>query len=68
MIRLADYQNITDDVRIICTDGSFLDGQINYIDDPDESGIDEWGISFTTVDGGFVEIGESEIKAIERLE
>ena len=67
MIDLSNYQDIEGTIRITCVDGDVFEGQINYIDDPEESGIGEWGASFTTVDGRFLEIGESEISSIEVL-
>lgn len=68
MINILELLQNTDGlIRIICTDGTCFDGYVNYIDDPDESGVNEWGVSFTTVDGGFIEIGESEIRTFETL-
>ena len=65
MIRVVDYIGVEDEVRIIFTDGQFIIGRIDSVDDEEESELGEPGISVFSRDGGYVGIGESEIASIE---
>lgn len=67
MINIIKYIDIEEKVRITFTDGMYTDGYIESIDDEEESGITEPGISFWTDDGDYLEIGQSEIDNIEIL-
>ncbi len=53
-----------DIVRIVCTDGEVIVGEITCIDDEEESGLGEIGISVMTQDGRYLGIGLSEIESI----
>ena len=67
MIDLSKYQDIDREVQIFFTDGSSVIGKIDSIDDEEESELGEMGISFFTRDGGYLGIGNSEIKQINVL-
>lgn len=67
MINIIEYIDVEEKVRIIFTDGMYTDGHIESIDDEEESGIMEPGISFWTDDGNYLEIGQSEIDNIKIL-
>lgn len=54
-----------DIARIVCTDGEVIVGEITCIDDEEESGLGEIGISVMTQDGRYLGIGLSEIESIE---
>ena len=56
-----------DDVRVVCTDGQVIVGDIVSVDDEEESGLGEPGISVMTSDGAFIGIGFSEIKRFSIL-
>lgn len=68
MINVWDYQNVDDEVRIDFTDGTYLIGKIDAIEDEEESELDEDGVAVFTPDGAYVGIGQSEIKNITVLE
>ena len=65
MIRVADYVDVDEEVRITFTDGQYVIGRIDSVDDEEESGLGEMGLSFFTVDGGYLGIAESEIQQID---
>ena len=67
MNNLADYQDIEDEVRVLLNDGDSVIGKIDSVDDEEESEIGEMAISFFTRDGGYLEIGQSEIARIESV-
>ena len=62
LIRAYESEN---DAKIICTDGQVVVGDVVSVDDDDESGLGEIGISLFTPDGDFVGVGLSEIESIE---
>ena len=64
---LSKLNDINDDLEIICTDGQSIIGKVVSIDDEDESGLGECGISLVTRTGDFVGIGQSEIKSINEI-
>jgi hypothetical protein len=68
MINVWDYQNVDDEVRIDFTDGTYLIGKIDAIEDEEESELGEDGVAVFTPDGAYVGIGQSEIKNITVLE
>lgn len=63
---MIDFKSISvgDKVDILFTDGDSLQGIIVSLDDDEESGLGEDGISIKTPDGQFIGIGESEVKDI----
>ena len=65
---LMDAYESNREVRIVCTDGQIIIGMLSSVDDEEESGLGEMGLSVFTRDGGYVGIGESEIKRIELLD
>lgn len=67
MIDLVKYQDVDDEVKITFIDGTYLIGKIDQVDDEEESELGEMGLSIFTRDGGYVGIGQSEIKNIELL-
>ncbi len=67
MIDLSRYQGMDKEVQIFFTDGSSVIGRIDSVDDEEESELGEMGISFFTRDGGYLSIGNSEIKQINIL-
>ena len=67
MIRATDYIDLDDEVRIHFTDGQYIEGVIDSVDDEEESELGEMGLSVFTRDGGYVGIGESEIDRIELI-
>ena len=67
MIRVTDYIDLDDEVRIHFTDGQYIEGIIDSVDDEEESELGEMGLSVFTRDGGYVGIGESEIDRIELI-
>ena len=67
MIKIEDlvkaYES-NEDVEIICTNGQVFSGDIVSVDDEEESGLDEPGISLFTPQGGYIGLGISEIESI----
>ena len=61
---LARYQYYKDPIKITCTDGQVLVGMAGEVDDEEESGLDEPGITLYNSNGGSVGIGLSEIESI----
>ena len=52
---------------VICVDGQAIIGRIDSVDDDDESGLGEIGISMFTPEGAYVGIGQSEIERIDPM-
>ena len=67
MVNLIDWLDCEDEVKITFTDGTFLIGVIDSVDDEEESELGELGLSVFTRDGGYVGIGQSEIEQIEKM-
>lgn len=65
MIDITRFVDVVDNVIVTCTDGTRLEGVILSVDDEEESGLGEMGISFNPVNGGYIGIGQSEIESIE---
>lgn len=61
---LVQYEYMETPVRVVCDDGQVIIGLPDAVDDEEESGLGEPGITLATEDGGIVGIGISEIKAI----
>ena len=68
LIRVTDYLDVDSEVRIHFTDGQFIEGVIDSVEDEEESELGEMGLSVFTRDGGYVGIGESEIERIELID
>ena len=64
---LARYENRDEEVKIVCTDGQIIIGLPDSVDDEEESGIDEPGITVCTPEGTPIVIGLSEIASISLL-
>lgn len=64
MVNVWDYNDISGRVRITCADDQILRGRIISVDDEEESGLGEDGISLMTDDGKYIGIGQSEIASI----
>ena len=64
MINVWDYSDC-DRVRVECVDGQIIEGELTGVDDAEESGFDESGISVYTENGQWLGIAQSEIKTIE---
>lgn len=67
MIRLdelARYENMDQEVLIVCNDGQRIIGMPGEVDDEEESGLGEPGITVYFREGGIVGIGISEIRSI----
>lgn len=54
-----------DDAKIVCTNGQIIIGDIVSVDDEEESGFGEPGISLFTKDGAFIGIRLSDISAAD---
>lgn len=67
MINLYQYKDEEREIIIRFTDGSWIKGHIESVDDEEESELGEVGISFYPDTGGYMEIGQSEIERIEVL-
>ena len=67
MIRVTDYIDVDSEVRIHFTDGQYVEGYIDSVDDEEESGLGEMGLSVFTRDGGYLGVGESEVERIDIL-
>lgn len=61
--KLAQFQ-YQEKVKIVCTNGMVITGNAGEVDDEEESGIDEPGVTFYSDDGRLLEIGLSEIDSI----
>jgi hypothetical protein len=67
MINVWDYAPC-DRARIVFHDGEVLEGSLTSIDDEEDSGLGECGVSIFTDDGRYIGVGQSEIESIEVLE
>ena len=67
MINVWDY-NPGDLVKIECTDGYIIEGEITAIDDEEDSGFEEDGISIMTKDKLWIGLAQSEINSIDVIE
>ena len=67
MVDLVQFQYENNLVRVICIDGQIIEGHILSVDDEEESGFNEIGITIVTNYGRYLGIGQSEIKSIERI-
>ena len=69
-VTMIDFRKISvsNKVKVAFADGDSLEGIISSIDDEEESGLGECGISIHTSDGRYIGIGESEVESIEVLE
>ena len=67
MIDLASFQFESRQIRITCVDGQILDGHVLSVDDAEESGFGELGITIATDYGRYVGVGLSEIQTIDIL-
>lgn len=65
MIDITRFIDVEDNVIVTCTDGTRIQGVILSVDDEEESGLGEMGISFNSISGGYIGIGQSEIESIE---
>lgn len=65
---LARFENADEEIRIDCIDGQSIIGMPGEVDDEEESGLDEPGITIYLPDGGLVGIGLSEIDSISFVE
>lgn len=63
MIKLTDYKDIEGIVTIFCNDGDILKGELLSVDDEEESGLGEIGVTIYS-EGRYIGIGQSEIKNI----
>lgn len=61
---LARYENRDEEVEIVCVDGQSIIGIPGEVDDEEDSGLGEPGITIYLTDGGLVGVGLSEIKSI----
>lgn len=65
MINVVEYISMTNSIiNVECTDGQIITGILLSIDDEEESGLGEMGITINTPYGRIVGIAESEIEAI----
>lgn len=65
MIDLIPFQYEDRMVRTICIDGQTLVGHILSVDDDEESGFNEMGITLVTDYGRYIGIPQSEIERID---
>ena len=65
MIDITRFIDVEDNVIVTCTDGTRIQGVILSVDDEEESGLGEMSISFNSISGGYIGIGQSEIESIE---
>lgn len=56
---------IGEHVRITCIDGQIIEGILDSVDDEEESGLGEEGVSISTPYGAWVGVGRSEIRSIQ---
>ena len=64
---MVDAYERGEEVEVICTDGQIVVGRIDSVEDDEESGLGEIGISMFTPYGAYVGIGQSEIERIDAL-
>lgn len=67
MINVWDYQDIDGEVRVELTDGRYFTGIISSIDDEEDSGFGEDGISIETLRGEYIGLRQGEIARITPL-
>ena len=67
MVNVWNY-NPGDLVKVVCTGGDIIEGEITSIDDEEESGLGEDGISVMTKDKSWIGIAQSEITSISVLD
>ena len=65
--QLAQFQYCEERIRILCTDGQELIGTAGEVDDEEESGFDEPGITIYLEKGTPVSVALSEIDSISRF-
>ena len=63
MIDLTDYKDVDGIVTIVCNDGDILKGELLSVDDEEESGLGEMGVTIYR-NGRYIGIGQSEIEKI----
>ncbi len=63
MIEVADYIDVDDPVEILFADGTTMLGIIASVEDEEESGLGERGLSFVS-EGRIFGLAESEIESI----
>ncbi len=61
---LARYENGDEEVKIVCIDGQSIIGMPGEVDDEEDSGLGEPGITIYLTGGGLVGVGLSEIRSI----
>lgn len=66
MINVWEYSDLGR-VKVTCTDNQVFIGELTSIDDEEESGLGEDGISIFSESGQYIGIGQSEIESIQRL-
>lgn len=64
---LVPYGHLDEEIKIVCIDGQVIIGMPDSVDDEEDSGIDEPGITVCTPDGIPMVIGLSEIDTISTL-
>lgn len=64
MINVWEYSDC-DRLKVRCLDGEVIEGELTSVDDEEESGLSEDGISIFTKSGRYIGIGQSEIESIE---
>lgn len=62
---LAQFQYSEEPIEVLCVDGTSLVGMAGEVDDEEESGLNEPGITLYLRDGGWVGIGLSEIESVK---
>ena len=65
--RLVEAYEHEGDVKIICDDGESFVGDVVSVDDEDDSGLGEIGITMFTEDGVVLGLGLSEIDEVVLL-
>lgn len=64
---LSRYENRDEEVEIVCVDGQSVIGMPGEVDDEEDSGLGEPGITIYLADGGAMGIGISEISSISTV-
>ena len=55
-------------LKINLTDGAYIIGKIVSVDDEEDSGLGEPGVTIPYAGGGFVGLGDSEIQKVKPVE
>ena len=55
-------------LKINLTDGAYIIGKIVSVDDEEDSGLGEPGVTILTPEGSFVGLGDSEIQTVKPVE